>query len=190
MPSSTYSDEKLKAVAAQAQCQVDGRGAGRNAGRSETALDEVLKHLIPVIDGQQPAYKPSRKFGRAKGQDGWFNIDKVMSLKFRAGEQDTQSLLSVGGGNSDLRCSSSRGGAVPGDRIVGVLSPGVGIRIFQIHSPRLKEFEQQGWIDVTWDVDPTRQQRFPAQVSVTAVNAPGSLAEIAADDRRDGRQHR
>jgi GTP pyrophosphokinase len=44
----------------------------------------------------------------------------------------------------------------------------------------LKEFEHEGWIDVTWDVDPSRQQRFPAHLSVTAVNAPGSLAEIAA----------
>ena len=71
------------------------------------------------------------------------------------------------------------GGAVPGDRIVGVLTPGAGIRVFQIHSPRLKELEDVDWLDVTWDVDPERQQRFPAHLSVTAVNAPGTLAEIA-----------
>ena len=59
------------------------------------------------------------------------------------------------------------------------MSPGEGIRIFQIHSPRLKEFEHQSWIDVTWDVSPESPQRFPARISVTAVNAPGSLAEIA-----------
>jgi len=71
------------------------------------------------------------------------------------------------------------GGAVPGDRIVGVLTPGEGIRIFQIHSPRLKEFEHEGWIDVTWDIDPDTPQRFPARISVTALNEPGSLAQIA-----------
>ena len=81
--------------------------------------------------------------------------------------------------NNELPVLFEPGGAVPGDRIVGVMSPGEGIRVFQIHSPRLKEFEQQDWIDVTWDVSPENPQRFPAHISVTAVNAPGTLAEIA-----------
>ena len=61
------------------------------------------------------------------------------------------------------RCTFEPGGAVPGDRIVGVMIPGEGIRIFQIHSPRLREYEHEGWIDVTWDVDPDTPQRFPAR---------------------------
>ena len=71
------------------------------------------------------------------------------------------------------------GGAVPGDRIVGVLTPGEGIRIFQIHSPRLKEYEHERWIDVAWDIDPENPERFPALISVTAPNKPGTLAQIA-----------
>jgi GTP pyrophosphokinase len=70
-------------------------------------------------------------------------------------------------------------GAVPGDRIVGVLLPGEGIRIFQIHSPRLKEHEHDRWIDVTWDIDPEHPARFLAQIMVSATNEPGSLAQIA-----------
>ena len=68
---------------------------------------------------------------------------------------------------------------MPGDRIVGVLVPGEGIRIFQIHSPRLDDFEQASWIDVTWDIDPDRPERFPAKIAVTALNEPGTLAQIA-----------
>ena len=71
------------------------------------------------------------------------------------------------------------GGAVPGDRIVGVLSEGEGIRIFQIHSPKLKDYEHERWIDVTWDVDPDDPERFPAKIVVTALNEPGTLAQIA-----------
>jgi GTP pyrophosphokinase len=71
------------------------------------------------------------------------------------------------------------GGAVPGDRIVGVMSDGEGIRIFQIHSPKLKEYEHARWIDVTWDIDPDDPERFPAKIVVTALNEPGSLAQIA-----------
>ena len=108
-----------------------------------------------------------------------------MSLKFRADEAgegagSATAAVSIRGPNDELPVLFEPGGAVPGDRIIGVMSPGEGIRIFQIHSPQLKEYEDQGWIDVTWDVDPDNPQRFPARISVPAVNAPGSLAEIAA----------
>jgi GTP pyrophosphokinase len=88
-------------------------------------------------------------------------------------------MLPIRGLRSDLPVQFEEGGAVPGDRIVGVLSAGGGIRIFQIHSPKLKEFEHEKWIDVTWDTDPDNPERFPAKIVVTALNEPGSLAQIA-----------
>lgn len=152
-------------------------------GRNELPIENVLKAAIPEALEQvpaKPAYRRTRRFGRAKGQDGWFNIDRVMSLKFRGTEGEPKTGgLAIRGINSDLPVSFEPGGAVPGDRIVGVMIPGEGIRIFQIHSPRLREYEHEGWIDVTWDVDPDTPQRFPARVSVTALNEPGTLAQIA-----------
>ena len=72
-------------------------------------------------------------------------------------------------------------GAVPGDRIVGIVQPGTGITIYPIQSPSLQAFDDQPerWIDVRWDIDESTKERFPARISVTAINAPGSLAEIA-----------
>lgn len=32
---------------------------------------------------------------------------------------------------------------------------------------------------MTWDVDPDNPERFPARIGVTALNEPGSLAQIA-----------
>ena len=71
---------------------------------------------------------------------------------------------------------------MPGDRIVGILSPGEGITIYPIHAQALKAFddEPERWIDVTWDIDEDDPQRFPARIAVTALNEPGSLAQIAA----------
>ncbi len=152
-------------------------------GRNELPIDDVLRATIPDAAEREPAkaaYRRTRRFGRARGQDGWFNIDRVMSLKFRADQEPKATGgLAIRGVKDDLPVSFEPGGAVPGDRIVGVLTPGEGIRIFQIHSPRLKEFEHEGWIDVTWDIDPETPQRFPARISVTALNEPGSLAQIA-----------
>jgi GTP diphosphokinase / guanosine-3',5'-bis(diphosphate) 3'-diphosphatase len=70
---------------------------------------------------------------------------------------------------------------VPGDRIVGIMEPGVGITIYPIQSPLLTEFDDHTdrWIDVRWDIDESSGERFPARVAVTAINSPGSLAEIA-----------
>ena len=153
-------------------------------GRNELPIDNVLKAAIPDAVGpapKKPTYRRTRRFGRARGQDGWFNIDRVMSLKFRsdAEPKGAGTGLAIRGVKDDLPVSFELGGAVPGDRIVGVMIPGEGIRIFQIHSPRLREYEHEGWIDVTWDVDTDTPQRFPARISVTALNEPGTLAQIA-----------
>lgn len=73
------------------------------------------------------------------------------------------------------------GGAVPGDRIVGIMTPGEAITIYPIQSPELTKFDDQPerWLDVRWDVDTENPERFPAAILVRALNEPGSLAEIA-----------
>src|SRR5260370_39356365 len=74
------------------------------------------------------------------------------------------------------------GAAVPGDRIVGIMTPGEGITIYPIQSSALKAFEDtpERWLDVRWDVDDDdTPQRFPARIAVQSVNEPGSLAQIA-----------
>jgi GTP diphosphokinase / guanosine-3',5'-bis(diphosphate) 3'-diphosphatase len=70
---------------------------------------------------------------------------------------------------------------VPGDRIVGIMTPGEGITIYPIQSSALKDFEDtpERWLDVRWDVDGGTPQRFPARIAVQSVNEPGSLAQIA-----------
>ena len=63
--------------------------------------------------------------------------------------------------------------------MVGVLTEGEGLKLFQIHSPQLEAYEEGRWIDVTWDVDPEQPERFNAKIAVTCVNAPGTLAQVA-----------
>jgi guanosine-3',5'-bis(diphosphate) 3'-pyrophosphohydrolase len=69
---------------------------------------------------------------------------------------------------------------VPGDRIVGIMTPGEGITIYPIQSEALKLFEDEPerWLDVRWDIDDKTPQRFPAQLAVQSVNEPGTLAQI------------
>ncbi len=187
-----YSDDMIKRVLDRlAQRSVEDVLAA--VGRGELPLNDVVRAVAPeaaqALGGAEPiSHKPKNRYDYGRGQEGWFNLAKVMNLKFRiaggangSGNDGMRSGhgVPIRGVRGDLPVSFEEGGAVPGDRIVGVLIPGEGIRIFQIHSPRLAEHEQANWIDVTWDIDLDRPERFPASISVMAVNEPGTLAQIA-----------
>jgi GTP diphosphokinase / guanosine-3',5'-bis(diphosphate) 3'-diphosphatase len=90
--------------------------------------------------------------------------------------------IPIRGVKSDLPIRFAEGGAVPGERIVGILEPNEGLTIYPIHSPKLAAFDDQldRWLDVTWDIEEGATERFPAQVIVTAINEPGTLAQIAS----------
>jgi guanosine-3',5'-bis(diphosphate) 3'-pyrophosphohydrolase len=157
-------------------------------GRGELASADVIKAAWPN-DTASETPKRRRKVKRA--EEGWFGLGKVMGLKFRwPGSSNSSEKSRPAGPNSipirglrgDLPVSFAENGAVPGDRIVGILNPGQGITIYPIHAEALKAFDEEPerWIDVTWDIDEDNAQRFPAKIAVTALNEPGSLAQVAA----------
>ena len=156
-------------------------------GRGELASAEVLRAAFPEEAQADPA-KRRRKMKRS--DEGWFGLGKVMGLKFRwpgssaRAKKDAKDALigiPIRGLRGDLPVSFADGGAVPGDRIVGILTPGQGITIYPIHAEALKAFDEEPerWIDVTWDIDEDNPQRFPAKLAVTVLNEPGSLAQVA-----------
>ncbi len=69
---------------------------------------------------------------------------------------------------------------MPGDRIIGILTPGEGVTIYPIQSMALAAFDNEPnrWLDVRWDVDGRAPQRFPARLALQAINEPVSLAQI------------
>jgi (p)ppGpp synthase/HD superfamily hydrolase len=156
-------------------------------GRGELSSADVLKAAWPE---DTPAETPKRRRRVKRAEEGWFGLGKVMGLKFRwpgssSGEPERPAganSIPIRGLRGDLPVSFAADGAVPGDRIVGILTPGQGITIYPIHAEALKEFDEEPerWIDVTWDIDEDNAQRFPAKVAVTALNEPGSLAQVAA----------
>jgi GTP pyrophosphokinase len=179
-----YSDEKLKkGLSRLTQKTVEDVHAG--VGRGELPVKDVIRAVVPDAELVEPVAprKPNRR-ERSQGEEGWFNLAKVIGLKFRwpgsgGAEAKQTHVLPIRGLMNDVPVKFEEGGAVPGDRIVGVLSDGEGIRVFQIHSPKLRDFEHEKWIDVTWDIDSDNPERFPAKIVVTALNEPGTLAQIA-----------
>lgn len=156
-------------------------------GQKQVRAQKVFALIFPNVVG--PATQPTRsaaarrpKLGRAHGQKGWTKLASAIGLKFRTSDEHPvrkSSSIAIRGRTDDVPVNFAEGGAVPGDRIVGVMVEGEGIRIFHIHSPKLGDYEHQEWIDVTWDLDPEKPERFPAVINITAPNKPGTLAEIA-----------
>src|SRR5215470_5203797 len=153
-------------------------------GRGELSSADVFRAVFPE-ESSAEAQKRRRKLKR--NDEGWFGLGKVIGLKFRwpgsggKAQKDGPSSIPIRGLRGDLPVSFADGGAVPGDRIVGILTPGQGITIYPIHAEALKAFDEEPerWIDVTWDIDEDNPQRFPAKIAVTVLNEPGSLAQIA-----------
>ncbi len=153
-------------------------------GRGETSASDILAITDPGAVKEAP---PKRRT-ITRNDEGWFNLRRVKSLKFRLpailgnGPQEEEGpVIPIRGANGTSIIRFADGGAVPGERIVGILEPGDGITIYPIHSPQLRAFEDQldRWIDVTWDIQEGATELFPARIRVVALNEPGSLGRVA-----------
>ena len=71
---------------------------------------------------------------------------------------------------------------VPGDRIVGIFTPGEGIEIYPIDSPKLRDFDDQPerWSDIEWDSDTDSDIMFTARLSLVLLDEIGSLSAITS----------
>jgi GTP diphosphokinase / guanosine-3',5'-bis(diphosphate) 3'-diphosphatase len=177
-----FSEEKIKpALPRLARQSVEDVLAA--VGRGEMFSGDVVKAVHPEFNEER---KPRQK--AEKGNPGWFGMKQAANLVFKvpgdgreAADPSTFS-IPIRGINSDLPVRfAPNGGAVPGDRIVGIFTPGEGITIYPIQSPALTAFDDQPerWLDVRWDIDPDRPELFPAQLVVRALNEPGALGQIA-----------
>src|SRR5829696_4947528 len=169
-----FSEEKVKsALARLARASVDDVLTA--VGRGEMFSGDVVRAVYPD-------YKDERRPGgaEANGRARSLTHDPSVKIKLPNGGS-SQGGIPIRGIDSDLPVRfAPNGGAVPGDRIIGILTPGEGVTIYPIQSPALAAFDNEPdrWLDVRWDVD-GRQERFPARLALQSINEPGTLATIA-----------
>jgi len=163
--------------------QKDVEDAIAAVGRGEMSSLDVLRAVYPDHQDERVTVKPS-------GDDGWFNVRSAAGMIFKipgktkGDSPDIDADADIGpirglSGNVDVKFAPT--GAVPGDRIVGIMDKGKGITIYPIQSPTLQRFDDQPdrWIDVRWDLDEANKSRFMARIMVNALNEPGTLAKVA-----------
>jgi guanosine-3',5'-bis(diphosphate) 3'-pyrophosphohydrolase len=153
-------------------------------GRGELSSLDVLRAVFPDYQDERVTVKPS-------SDDGWFNMRSAAGMVFKLpgkaktaleeGASETgPEALPIRGLSGNAEVHFSVGGAVPGDRIVGIMEKDKGITIYPIQSPALQKFddEPERWIDVRWDLDEANNTRFMARIMINALNEPGTLAEV------------
>jgi guanosine-3',5'-bis(diphosphate) 3'-pyrophosphohydrolase len=155
-----------------------------SVGRGEIASPDVLKAVFPDYKDERVTTSAAKT-----REEGWVNLRNAAGMLFqlpgrasrKGRRQSDKAALPIRGVSGDLPVRFAPEGAVPGDRIVGIMQPGSGITIYPIQSPSLTAFDDQPerWVDVRWDIDEDMKERFPARISVTAINEPGSLANIS-----------
>ncbi|MBZ9820933.1 RelA/SpoT family protein [Mesorhizobium sp. CA4] len=181
----TFTKESLKPVLHRL-ARKDIEDVLASVGRGELSSTDVMKAVFPDYKDERVTVAPPKQ-----REEGWSKIRNAAGMLFqmpgtRSARKDSKNqqrdgAVPIRGVRGDLPVRFAPEGAVPGDRIVGIIQPGTGITIYPIQSPALQAFDDQPerWIDVRWDIDERTKERFPARISVTAINAPGSLADIA-----------
>ncbi|MFK0272044.1 guanosine-3',5'-bis(diphosphate) 3'-pyrophosphohydrolase [Ensifer sp. KUDG1] len=179
----TFSREALK-PALHRLGQKEVEDAIASVGRGELSSLDVLRAVFPDHQDERVTVKPS-------ADDGWFNMRSAAGMVFKlpgrgkdangVAQAEGPEALPIRGLSGNAEVHFSPAGAIPGDRIVGIMEKDKGITIYPIQSPILQKFddEPERWIDVRWDLDEANSSRFIARIAISALNEPGTLAEVA-----------
>ncbi len=152
--------ELVKAVPRLGHKNVDDALAA--VGRGELSALDVLKALGLTVDEKEVRAMRRKVSARKEVGQGKF------SLPVRGAAA-----------NMALKIHLVTG-AVPGERIVGIITPGQGITIYPIFANALELFDQEPerWVDLTWGIA-EEGQRFPARINISLINEVGALAQVA-----------
>ena len=70
---------------------------------------------------------------------------------------------------------------LPGDRIVGIMTPGEGVMVYPISSTLLQDYEAEldRWLPLKWDDEASHGRMYDTRLSLTVANKIGALAIIS-----------
>ncbi|MEH3144469.1 MAG: bifunctional (p)ppGpp synthetase/guanosine-3',5'-bis(diphosphate) 3'-pyrophosphohydrolase [Methylobacterium frigidaeris] len=184
-----FSDEKLRGALSRL-ARVSAEDVFAAVGRGEMFSGDVVKAVYPDYKDERRSNAPVPMPGPKPHVNGAgrLSLDKDQTVRLTwpgrdgASDDGRGNGIPIRGLDRDLLVRfAPEGGAVPGDRIVGILTPGEGVTIYPIQSPALAAFDNEPdrWLDVRWDVDGGPHQRFPARLALQSINEPGSFAQIA-----------
>ena len=133
-------------------------------GRGEMAAPDVLRAMGVKVEDKKGSVSTALQVRKKSSKGG-----------------KDHPAIAVRGVNSELPIRiAPETGAVPGDRIVGILTPGEGITVYPIFARALQAFDDQPerWVDLAWDSSDDAM-RYPSRLAVQIHNEVGALAQVA-----------
>ncbi len=121
----------------------------------------------------------------ANKAEGWFALRQTDMFRFRvpggqrAGARAKAALAQL---DFNTPVDVSPEGVVPGDRLVGIMTPDAPLVVYPIHSEALVALHDAdvAWIDVRWDVTGREERNHKCAIAMLAVNRPGTLAQVSS----------
>ena len=109
-------------------------------GRGEMKASDVASAVYPDYKEERAALAPAAEGGERLVRPARTRLP--VQVQDAGQRRPTAAAIPIRGINGDLPVRfAPNGGAVPGDRIVGILTPGEGITIYPIQSPALTAFD-------------------------------------------------
>ncbi len=175
----------------EAELRIVGEKLG-HAGRRDLLVAVGEGRVAPeeladaVDDAKGGRRRRSRKLDlpEADKAEGWFALRATDLFRFQvdmaqsAGPEARAALAQL---DFMTPVEIAPEGVVPGERPVGILRPGSPLTIYPIDSQSLAPVHDSdvAWIDVRWDARGLENRLHKCAISVSAVNRPGSLAQVA-----------
>jgi guanosine-3',5'-bis(diphosphate) 3'-pyrophosphohydrolase len=145
---------------------------------------EALSTELAAIKGIKRRRHKKMDLPVADKAEGWFALRSSDVFRFRvpggqrAGANAKAALAQL---NFNTRVEVSPEGVVPGDRLVGIMTPDAPVVVYPIHSDALVELHDSdvAWIDVRWDLTGREERNHKCVITMLAVNKPGTLAQVS-----------
>ena len=142
---------------------------------------ETLDDLYAMVGaGQVSGTEVFRKVYPDQKSPGML-VTALNAITSKVGSDGNKNAPVIGGDSFSAIKFAPETFPLPGDRIVGIMTPGEGVMVYPISSPMLQAYEAEldRWLPLKWDDEASHGRMYDTRLSLTVANKIGALAIIS-----------
>ena len=142
---------------------------------------ETLDELYAMVGaGQVSGTEVFRKVYPDQKSPGML-VTALNAITSKVGSDGNKNAPVIGGDSFSAIKFAPETFPLPGDRIVGIMTPGEGVMVYPISSPLLQDYEAEldRWLPLKWDDEASHGRMYDTRLSLTVANKIGALAIIS-----------
>lgn len=142
---------------------------------------ETLDDLYAMVGaGQVSGTEVFRKVYPDQKSPGML-VTALNAITSKVGSDGNKNAPVIGGDSFSAIKFAPETFPLPGDRIVGIMTPGEGVMVYPISSPLLQDYEAEldRWLPLKWDDEASHGHMYDTRLSLTVANKIGALAIIS-----------